>query len=76
MYNHYTMSDAEFNALMELAEAQLKEKVTREEALRSFVEAGILDWDANFREPYTELEGVFAELFLKKKVDPNIDKYI
>ncbi|MGN7820451.1 hypothetical protein HGH92_06255 [Chitinophaga varians] len=70
------MSDAEFNALMELAEAQLKEKVTREEALRSFVEAGILDWDANFREPYTELEGVFAELFLKKKVDPNIDKYI
>ncbi len=76
MYNHYTMSDAEFKDLMELAEAKFRQKVTREEALRSFVEAGILDWDANFREPYTELEGVFAELFLKKKVDPYIDKSI
>ncbi|MBC9913805.1 hypothetical protein [Chitinophaga varians] len=65
------MSDAEFNALMELAEEQLREDVTPEEALRSFVGAGILDWDGNFREPYTELEGVFAELFLRKKVDPN-----
>ncbi|NML37232.1 hypothetical protein HHL17_08475 [Chitinophaga sp. G-6-1-13] len=64
------MTEAEFNDLMELAERQRYEVTTPEEALRSFVAAGILDWNGNFREPYTELEGVFAELFLKKKVDP------
>lgn len=64
------MTDAEFNDLMETAERQRYEKLTPEEALRSFVQAGILDWNGNFREPYTELEAVFAELFLKKKVNP------
>lgn len=50
------MTDAEFNALMELS----KKKMTPEEAMDVFVGAGILDEKGNFREPYTILESYFV----------------
>lgn len=50
------MSEKDFKKLMELAEEQLNEKVTKEEALRIFVQAGILDEDGNLTPPYAILE--------------------
>jgi len=41
------MSEKDFKNLMELAEKQLREKVTKEEAIRSLIRAGILDKDGN-----------------------------
>jgi hypothetical protein len=49
------MSEKDFQKLMELADKKLREKVTKEEALRSFVNAGILDDNGNFTEPYSHL---------------------
>lgn len=50
------MSDKDFNNLMELAEKHAKEKPTREQALRIFMLAGILDKDGNLTPPYACLE--------------------
>lgn len=50
-----SMSDKDFNKLMELAEQQLQEEVTPEEALRSLILAGILDESGNFTKPYEML---------------------
>ena len=46
------MSDKEFEKLMELAQKQLQEKVSNEEALHSLVQAGILDEAGNLNPPY------------------------
>lgn len=46
------MSERDYNALMELAERKLKEKVSVEEALQSFIRAGILDENGNYTKPY------------------------
>ncbi|HEY9257075.1 hypothetical protein [Chitinophaga sp.] len=46
------MSEKDYNVLMELAEELLKEKVTREEALQTFIRAGILDENGNYTKPY------------------------
>jgi hypothetical protein len=50
-----SMSEKDFNKLLELAQRQLQEKVSDEEALRSFVRAGILDEDGNLTPPYADL---------------------
>lgn len=50
------MSEKDFNNLMELAQKQLQEKVSDEEALRSLVRAGILDENGHFTPPYASLE--------------------
>lgn len=49
------MSQKELKELMELAET-LKNNVTKEEALSSFMAAGILDENLHCTEPYKELE--------------------
>jgi hypothetical protein len=49
------MSEKEFDKLMELAQKQLHEKVSDEEALRSFVRAGILDENGNLTALYASL---------------------
>jgi len=49
------MSEKELKELLELVE-RLKKNVTRENALNSFVAAGILDEEGNYTEPYKELE--------------------
>jgi hypothetical protein len=49
------MSEKDFDKLMELAQKQLHEKVSKEEALRSLVRAGILDEAGNLTAPYASL---------------------
>lgn len=49
------MSEKDLNKLMELAQKQLQEKVSKEEALRSLVRAGILDEAGNLTSPYVHL---------------------
>ena len=46
------MSEKDFKLLMELLEKESKEKVSKEEALRRLVSAGILDWSGNLTKPY------------------------
>ena len=45
------MSEKDFNNLMELAQKQLQEKVSKEEAFRSLVRAGLLDEAGNLIVP-------------------------
>lgn len=49
------MSEKDFNKLTELARKQLHEKVSKEEALRSLVRAGILDEAGKLTAPYIHL---------------------
>lgn len=49
------MSEKDLNKLLELAQKQIQEKVSDEEALRSFVRAGILDEAGNLTAPYADL---------------------
>jgi hypothetical protein len=49
------MSEKEFNLLMELANQKLQQEVSKEEALRSLVNAGILDANGNLTKPYEDL---------------------
>ncbi len=49
------MSEKDFDKLMELAQKQLHEMVSDEEALRSFIEAGILDENGNLTALYASL---------------------
>lgn len=52
------MSEKDLKELMNLAKQELKDGVTKEKALRSFVTAGILDNDGNYTKTYKELETV------------------
>jgi len=49
------MSEKDFNLLMELANQKLHREVSKEEALRSLVNAGILDSNGNLTKPYADL---------------------
>lgn len=51
-----SMTDKDFNKLMELAQKLAQEKPTKEEALASLVRAGILDENGNFTPLYACLE--------------------
>jgi hypothetical protein len=46
------MHEVDYNWLMDLAERKLREDVTKEEALRSLVNAGILDSSGKLTKPY------------------------
>jgi hypothetical protein len=50
------MSDKDLELLLELAEEKLKSKVSKEEAMQSFVAAGILNQDGAYTDPYKQLE--------------------
>ena len=52
------MSEKDLNELMNLAKQKLKTGVTKEEALRSFVSAGILDNEGHYTKTYKDLEVV------------------
>jgi len=56
------MSEKDIKNLMDSVDAKLKRGVTREEALRSFMNAGILDKDGNFTEPYQILASVIIPI--------------
>jgi len=49
------MSEKDFEKLMELAQSQLDEKVSKKEALLSLVRAGILDEAGKLTAPYIHL---------------------
>ena len=55
------MSDKDYQRLMDLADQQLKKRVTKEEAIRSLCNAGILDINGNFTEMYKELATIFPD---------------
>ncbi len=56
-FNFITMSEKDLQLLIDLAEAKLKKGVTKEDALQSFIAAGILDESGDYTAPYKELEG-------------------
>ena len=49
------MSEKDYNRLLELAQKQAQEKVSKEEALRSLIRAGILDEAGKLTAPYADL---------------------
>ena len=51
-----TMSDKDLNLLIELAQEKLRIGISKEDALNSFVSAGIMDLQGEYTEPYKELE--------------------
>jgi len=56
------MSENDIKYLMDIAREERKKGVTREEALCSFIDAGILDKDGNFTEPYQNLARVITPI--------------
>jgi hypothetical protein len=52
------MSDKDIKKLVDLAKAKLKVTPTKEEALQSFVSAGIMNDKGEFTEPYAILSKV------------------
>jgi hypothetical protein len=46
------MTEKDFNLLMELVESKLKQKLSKEEARQSLIDAGIFDEQGNYTEPY------------------------
>jgi hypothetical protein len=55
------MSDKDYQRLLDLANQKLEKGVTKEEALRSLYNAGILDINGNFTKPYELLATIFPE---------------
>ena len=53
------MSEKDFQRLMDLFDPKLREKVSKEEALRSLMNAGILDEEGNFTKPYENLARLY-----------------
>ena len=60
------MTDTQYKKLREFLAEELKKPVTREEALQNFIDAGIMDKDGNFTEPYKNLAKI------TKPIDPNL----
>jgi hypothetical protein len=55
------MSQKEINKLIELAQEKIKNGVSKEEALETFIGAGILDEKAQFTKAYEHLETVIVK---------------
>jgi hypothetical protein len=53
-----TMSDKDIELLIELANAKLDKGVSKQEALNSLINAGILNNEGTYTEPYKELEEI------------------
>ena len=54
------MSEKDFKLLMELAERRLREKVSREEAIRSLMRIGLVDAEGNLTKEYECLAGILG----------------
>lgn len=50
------MSDKDLELLVELAKEKLRKGVSKEDAIESFVKAGIMDSQGEYTEPYRQLE--------------------
>lgn len=55
------MSDKELQMLIDLATEKLKKGYTQEEARLALYNAGILDKDGNFTEPYKNLARLYPD---------------
>ena len=51
------MSDKDIKRLIDLADQKLQQPLTKDEALQSLMDAGILDQNGNPTGPYRELSG-------------------
>lgn len=52
------MSEKDLNLLIELAQEKLRKGVSKEDAMNSFVAAGIMDAKGIYTDPYKELEDI------------------
>jgi len=52
------MSQKEIEALIKLAEDKIKHGVSRQEAMETFVDAGILNKEGHFTDNYKTLEAI------------------
>lgn len=55
------MNDKEIQKIIELAKRLNELRLSKEEALETFVSAGILTKKGNFRKPYAELKSIISE---------------
>lgn len=55
------MSQKDINNLIELAQEKIRNGVSKEEALKTFMGAGILNEKAQFTQPYANLESIFTK---------------
>lgn len=49
------LTEKDIRMITELAESKIRTGVSREEALETLVDAGILDWDGNYTKFYRDL---------------------
>lgn len=49
------MSDKDIQILIQLAEQKLQQPVTQQQALRSLIDAGLIDQQGNPTQPYLDL---------------------
>jgi hypothetical protein len=52
------MTDQEYNKIMERLAKELQKPSSKEEALQTFIQAGILDENGEFTQPYRHLAKV------------------
>ena len=55
------MSDKDFKKLTDLAKAKLSAGISKDDALRSFVFAGILKQNGEFTKPYKDLGSIIVD---------------
>jgi hypothetical protein len=55
------MGEKDIQKLQELAAGKLKKGITKKDALRSFMDAGILNKKGNFTKPYQSLAKVVKQ---------------
>ena len=55
------MSQKEIDKLIQLAHDKINKGVTKEEALQTFISAGILNDQAQFTKPYESLETIIVK---------------
>lgn len=61
------MNEKDIKRHMDLAKKILKKKFTKEEALHTFVMAGILNWDGEFTDHFPHLAAAVAAKKIKDK---------
>ena len=67
------MSEKDLQLLIDLAEAKLKKGVTKEDALQSFIAAGILDASGDYTAPYQELDAANSWSWNSSRSSPAVN---
>jgi hypothetical protein len=61
-YKLLHISDQDIKRLIDLAKEKLKAGITKEQALQSFIDAGIMNDKGEFTKPYAILESVIKNV--------------